>query len=440
MEKDEKIPFYQVYGYDVEEFDHIQIEGAMFSTRLYNRLKRIGIVTVADLLKLTCKDLKCISGFGKGCFDEIFKYLDSFTRQQITSEVKRYKQNIIEKDFSFVQDTQLNEESKRLIEIYREGYELIDLDLINACINGEQQVKQIISIMLNYTRAIEKNKKIKDKLYHRLNKKVLHFIRAFSRQESIRNELELIVDDNNMTLDGYITKISFNIEFKRKNIERFLLWCEFRIEEEISIFFNELFKDKRIYTIIKLRAEHNTLAQVGRELGITRERVRQIEAKCVKKFQTWQKSCRTLFKIYAERNEDKVLSTEELVDYFGSYYTEAVYLMQISTLDDVTYDRKLDMFIVDDESLIDKVLAYIEELPDNFEEEEAIEKIETANRERNLPCRIVERAIKENFNKTGPIYHRERLTLTSMYENILLKYYPQGIHVYDDKEVNHFRM
>lgn len=450
LPRDETIPFYQVYGYATEEFNHIEVKDVMFSPRLYNRLKNARVVTIADLLKLKYEDLECIPGFGKGCFNELFDYFTSLKKPQnqhyeglsdhsITDELLAYRANIINKDFSFVGNTQLSEVSKKLIEMYKEGYELIDPDLISCCVNGEKTIKGIINVMSDYIVAIERSKKIKAKIRHRLNRKVLYFIRAFSSDEAIRSELEALADPANMTLDTYITNNNFNIDYKHSTLKRFLDWCDFDIEKEVKAFFDDLFKDERIHTIIRLRAERKTLEQVGNELQITRERVRQIEAKAIKKFQIWQNSHRVLIKIYAERDGDIILKPEELLDYFRTYYIEIMYFMQMSQLSDVTYNKQLGVFIIGDDSLSDKVQTYVEELPDTFIEKKAIEFIKLASEERDLPCEMVERAIKENFNKTGITYHRAKLTLTSMYENILLKYYTEGMHIYNDKDMDDFR-
>jgi len=55
------------------------------------------------------------------------------------------------------------------------------------------------------------------------------------------------------------------------------------------------------------------------------------------------------------------------------------------------------------------------------------------------PKEITKKIIEDNYGKTGDVYHRSRLTLVRIYEDILKKYYPNGIWVYNDEEIDEFR-
>ena len=57
--------------------------------------------------------------------------------------------------------------------------------------------------------------------------------------------------------------------------------------------------------------------------------------------------------------------------------------------------------------------------------------------------RIFRRDVRKSFlnayRLTGTLYHRHRLSLASIYEKILEKYYPDGLKVYDADEIKKFR-
>lgn len=59
---------------------------------------------------------------------------------------------------------------------------------------------------------------------------------------------------------------------------KFLKWCRFDLPTELNDLLNNIYSNDRIRRVIELRSQKHTLEQIGTELNVTRERIRQIEA------------------------------------------------------------------------------------------------------------------------------------------------------------------
>lgn len=119
------------------------------------------------------------------------------------------------------------------------------------------------------------------------------------------------------------------------------------IQRELVDFYSELYSRENTKRVLKARSEGESLEKVGIRMGITRERVRQIEAKAIKKFCLWQSKNRILLKVCAARNYDKELSGDALREHFGEYYSETIYLLHLCESSAYHYDAPSGCFIID---------------------------------------------------------------------------------------------
>lgn len=119
------------------------------------------------------------------------------------------------------------------------------------------------------------------------------------------------------------------------------------IQRELKAFYSELYSRENTKRVLKARSEGETLEEIGRKMGVTRERVRQIEAKAIKKFCLWQSRNRIILKVFEAGNYDKELSDDALREYFGEYYSETVYLLRLCESSAYHYDAPSGCFIID---------------------------------------------------------------------------------------------
>lgn len=86
----------------------------------------------------------------------------------------------------------------------------------------------------------------------------------------------------------------------------------------------------------------NTLDTTGKLFGVTRERIRQIEKKVIKRFESLLNVNKIILKIYAERDGDEILTPSELAEYFEEKTEQILYLLRRAETSFYTYDSDLE--------------------------------------------------------------------------------------------------
>lgn len=120
------------------------------------------------------------------------------------------------------------------------------------------------------------------------------------------------------------------------------------MNKELADIFSKLYTNERMSAVTEMRAQKITLEQVGNKLGITRERVRQIESKVKRKFAMLNSRIRTISKIVAERDGNTILTPLEIEEHCNCNIDELLFLLQNLESSNYIYDRRLDVFIVGD--------------------------------------------------------------------------------------------
>ena len=130
----------------------------------------------------------------------------------------------------------------------------------------------------------------------------------------------------------------------------------------------------------------------------------------------------------------------ELSEYFGERTEQMLYLLRRTETSFYTYDSDLDVFVVGSSGLAERAQIYIDKLPEVFTDDKMDEIIKRGIEDYDLTEEIICAHIEAEYRKTEKIYHRSRLTLQSIYDAILKKYYPNGIWIYGEKDILEFRM
>lgn len=199
--------------------------------------------------------------------------------------------------------------------------------------------------------------------------------------------------------------------------------------------------------IIYKRAKGETLASSGSKYALTREAVRLIEVKYMKKFEVFSNSCYgglvKNLKMFA--GNPNFITLQELSNVISQYRPAFCYFLKLYESEDICYIDDLGVFAfispIDWYSLI---IDSASELPDTIDKRVMDESITvTSNRLSeyglNIPYSFVERIFKINFKQSGEFYSKDKMTLREKYVRVIEKHFPQGIHVYDDHEMQIFR-
>jgi len=449
--------FSEKYGINSAIYREENISDALFSVRTYNCLKNENIKTVAELLDMRVSEFSGIKGIGTKCIREVNGYFSRLEKELLRCVTKkksmhpRYtkmfydnKLAIAVGDFSFADNTILTDDEYINMGLQRDAFDLIG-DFVADCINAPDKIKPVVEMLYAYTteqdmyiqHRTELLNAIKNIPIERIGTYAIGYINAYSDNEDVRDNLKQLYQSEKAYLRE-IANSRMAINEKCKLALRFVKWCSFDVDQDIQQLFDKIFFKSNMKTVVAMRARNNTLEVIGNILGVTRERIRQIEVKAKRLFAHWYGKTRILSKIVAIRNGDNVLTPVELQDYLGEYTTELLYLLRTTDGLLYMYDSQLDIFAIDDEDISTRIQAYVERLPDVISKKR-IQDILEEGQEIGLSTEVLEKAIHEGYKMTGDTYHRVRLSLASMYSVVLNKYYENGIRVYDDEELAQFR-
>lgn len=452
------VAFCDKYNLNAEEYEGISVATLPFSIRVINRFMGKEITTVADLLKTTPSALMKLKGFGKNSLDEVDAFFAKFNENYSTLVVRdekassrtsassvfvNHRDEIAVGDFSIFDEMELSETEAEMLQRYRESYDILGDELVFDCIISTENVIPIIEMFTKYQNQIKKHIEIwrlaNNLPNNRKNNRAFGYINAFTLDERERSLLKSACESDETTLLSMAGTDMVNNILVYNLLKNFFKWCTFDIEKEIDDLFYNLYSNERFRTVTQLRARKHTLEQIGRTLGITRERVRQIEMKAKGVFSRLHSKIRIISKIAAERNGDTVLASADIEKYCGEHASDLLFFLQSYESANFTYDRQLDAFILGDDSITIRVQNSIENLPEIVKASQLSNVLGEAAEEADISPEVLKKAFLDAYRLTGEVYHRYRLSLAAIYERVLNTHYPQGFKAYDSIETKRFR-
>lgn len=443
---------FKKYNIDIEMYRGMPIDFDDLKIRTANCLRGAGIFDIDSLLSMSYDKLSEIKSLGMLSLNDIEEYvkkLDSKTEEMMkkmdfcmTSRIINRRDMIYSGEFTEELYNGVNECEHRTIEELKKGFELLDHDLIVLCRENPIFACDICNMLKRFAMQIEKLEEL-DKLYDSVRGKVNNYLKPYYElypmRETISEEFKSYCEDDNVLFGNIFDKAtSSNISVEEKI--KFVKWATYDLKEELIYFLNGFYeRSANTEKILLLRARKRTLQEIGDELGITRERVRQIEKKVVRPFCRWQRNKRFLPRLSAEFNGETILEATELQEYFGDTTEVLLYLLQCADDEFFSYDRDTDTVIIVDDDITDFAREYVERMPDELDVATVEEYKNKAIDEHGILIDIFEREIDRQYKISGTIYHRNKLSLEKMYNIVMKRYYPDGMNVYDDEELARFR-
>lgn len=453
---------------DPENFRLIQIDTPRFSVRTANCLKKIGVFTAEDLLNCTESDLCNIKGFGKLSLSEVEEFVselkNGFSKADVNNLMRaesdaadtgvyrnyasalkkayfhQYRDQIFKGDFSFAKKEDFPEQYADKVKMYEAGYKLLDCDILEQCKNNPQSIALIIGCLLDFS----KRQKRKEEIYEvidripssRKNCLAKYYIVAYTDDKETQDILyRFFANSTILKTPDLINDLDYNDYVILKS---FLSWCTFDLTQEAQELWDASCPKDNVKDVLHLRAHGRTLEEIGNKHGITRERIRQIESKAVRIFERKESQLRFIAKVSAEKSGDPVIHREDIEKCFPLHAREFFFLMESSHNGNFTYDKGLDVLIVGNNSISEKISTYVESLPDVFTSKKMVGYVTDAI-ELGLPEDLVIKEIDGVYKLTGETYHRSRLSLASIYRDILSEKYPNGFCTGSATEIKTFR-
>ena len=301
MDTASDIPLWEQLGLVPENYADMAVSELPFSVRVINVFKNNSITTVSDLLRLRPETLMGIRNFGRNCMDEVVGRLRSLPKEPLLERghckfqlnnkplfILSHAESIALGDFSFAENMELSQEEVQALSEYQTGYEMLGEDLALECYLTPEKIIPVISMFSNFCRDAEQLALLRNEAADipcdRRKNKAAGYIIAFTLDDYKRRTLLSLCPSETCSIDDLINIPLPNDSQKLTLLKQFLKWCAFDLEAEVRELFLPIFSNKRMESIVQMRARKKTLAQIGDAFGVTRERVRQIEAKARRKF------------------------------------------------------------------------------------------------------------------------------------------------------------
>lgn len=444
------------------EYNNISILDMDFSKRLTNCLKRNNIHTVGEILNKTKSDFFSMRNFGQTCWDEINAFCKSIknasngedNQQSVLNDFSGIDRVFFRKHFrELFQGDFTSVEKKEDISAYydavlklSDAYDILGAEFVEQCLCNSPGVIAIIEMLCGFEQKNKRLKAVHELIgsllpIHRKNK-VIWYINGYTSDETLREKLLGFFGGESQTFENILRYDNEIIDRDFILLRDFILWCNFDIEQDIAKSIETMFpteKALRTRMVISYRAQKKTLEYIGNVLDITRERVRQIEIKALAQFDKINKKQKLLSKIVAIRNGDSILSSDEIASYCGEYSELVLFLLKHTKSPLYTYDSRLEVFVVGNETLVEQAFSCMEEMPEIIDADLVGTRIQEICEIYELEREIVEKAFFDSYTRSGNVFHRSGLTRSTAYVTILEEYYPDGIEIYNPEVLKQFR-
>lgn len=409
------IPLFKLFNVDnVEQYKDVSVKSVDFGRRFTNVLNKKGVDTMFSLLQFSIDDLQKWEHLGSTTIRDAVRQLDDYfsnSDRRIIKNKSLETQRLREKIVAII-DAEINDEpapcddlDENELDLYSKIKKGIDIcgEEFYIEIRKNPDYAKILGEVLSeyYTPVLEvlekKNKLFQDycliplefrnksakllyKVYELRTRCKIAFLDRFDEQITISELVKKVRNDEIVECYqplGYFLQWIKNIDANntvQEIFSRYALTGTYKVDESL--------KDK-YWLVLEMRAEGETLENIGSLTDSTRERVRQIEKKYTKQFAVYYQNNKydLLAVIHALRGGDNVLSKSEVQAIIGEKYTNLLWLVlskELLDCDLYRYSKEYDavLFIEDNQNNAENLRRVLKELPEMFFAEELEELID----------------------------------------------------------------
>lgn len=438
------------------------------SVRSGNALARSEYRTFGDILRLTIDEFADIRNLGKKSVDECIPFFREYIKQnpqgllaedaKTDFNYKNIRKDIIKKNLLLL----LGKETEVSDEPSPDEMHCID-ELIHSCdIIGEEMA---LCILENPMSAYALSRSLKEfsiitenvREYNNLLPKKYRDELSLERIKNYTDAFCLNISESEIILDFFSSEDTFH-EFgirlwQKKNtlsinqyasfdnaIKRFVRWLGADVGETFRDFFETKDRSDKAEDLLRLRAQGLTLEQAGKHYQITRERVRQIEAKITRNFCIYviRRGIDPITLVYAKNQCNPVLTKEMLLTGVDERYSDLFwFFIQEGKLDNYNYAfEKTYRAVIFKHAFKDSqanALAYIESLPDIVSIEEMDRFVSETIAEKKVHPAILRADIDSVFTKYRTLYSKKKLNKRDITEYLLREKFPKGFFSNDER-------
>lgn len=472
------IPLFKLFNVgDIEQYKDVSVKSIDFGRRFTNALNKKGVDTMFSLLQFSIDDLQKWEHLGSTTIRDAVRQLDDYfsnSDRRIIKNKSLETQRLREKIVAII-DAEINDEPVPCDDLDENGLALYSKikEGIDVCgeefyidIKKNPNYAKILGEVLSeyYIPVLEvlekKNKLFQDycliplefrnksakllyKVYELRTRCKIAFLDRFDEQITIS---ELVKKVRNDEIVEYYQSLEYFLQWI-KNIDvnntvqkifsRDALTSTYKVDESL--------KDK-YWLVLEMRAEGETLENIGSLIDATRERVRQIEKKYTKQFAVYYQNNKydLLAVIHALRGGDNVLSKSEVQAIIGEKYTNLLWLVlskELLDCDLYRYSKEYDavLFIEGNQNNVENLRHVNKELPEMFFAEELEELIDDLSEKFGVSKELIMVDIQRQYTKYGTLYSQSSPTVAFMCRYILKTRFPNGFKTGDATEAKRFQ-
>ena len=395
---------------DLSPYEKVLISDLDFNDRVQNCLRLNGYRTLAELLKASQQKILCLRNFGQGSFKNLISTL---------------------KKFFYEHKKELPAKNVRL------ANEELDEFLHNEVLNHAPQVDLIISAFEKFSYFVAIKSAVRNLPEEFRDKRARPFMLACGLEDTNF----FIALPEGLALAELPEYLSENeIDFDIDELKNFVSALRLDVRACVKKIFASLFNSEREFNVVCLRAKGDTLEEIGKNFGVTRERVRQIEAKSVGKFNKYRSDVNKIFYfLHALTNGKSFLTLDDAKNFLDTADAEMLwfFITKINlSISIFHFDEEINAVVFADENELDEN-ELIKNLPEIIEEKIFEETINNLAREKNYPVELIKVKLSKIYKRTGKIFHRGSLTLTFKCGYVLKERFPSGYKIAD--EVSYLR-
>ena len=469
---DVKLPLYDLFGITRDSvYASKNVAELGMSVRPYNCLIRNGCNTLDALLSKSLSEISEFANLGKKSLFEIIDKCKEIAANpqsiiyglpaetqaltvsaiQANEKLIRIAESIalgIEYDISDLSDAE-----KNYVALLEDAYQLLGEDLCLMALEEPDKIRNLCSVLNDYVKQQETLKQIDLLVRHVANSgisqelHVLPFVTALKKNTSI--DLNTVFTDNDRFTD--VTKAAEKfLEHKPEeavalinSLHAFADEIASGISKQIEKAYENAMTTDRVPVVVQLRQEGHTLAEVGDLLDITKERVRQIEAKAVSRFSASLKHAGkdVIRFIHAMLDGDLMIHKDEI----ATCVSDSNHLNLLwACIEDGNFDSKTYGYVKQYKAIVFKhestgvAEKIVESLPSNIFRDELEEIIQRAVEEEGVWEERIRADIKQRYRVFGSLYSERKPTVVFICDWILKNRFANGYKISDEVDTKRF--
>jgi len=442
------------------------------STRPYNRLNGNHRNTLHDLFSATIVEISEYPNMGKTSLLEIVNKCKKFVAApqaiNTVTEADKAKATIpaakanekliriaesialgIEYDAS-----ELTDAEKNYAALLEEAYQVLGEELCLMALEEPDKMRSLCSVFDDYVKQQELHRQIVQIVSRvadhgiSMTLHVLPFVAASKKKTPI--DLNTVFTENDCFIDATQTIEKY---LEDKPDEQIALINSLRIftdeigcgiSKQLEKAYEYTMTTDRVPVVLRLRQEGRTLAEVGDVLDITRERVRQIEAKAISRFSTSLRHAGrdVIGYIHAMLDGDLMIHKNEVATCIEN--SDQLDLLW-ACIEDGAFDRKAYSYEKQYKAIVfkhedgDVAAKIVDALPSYIFKDELEEVIRHAVEEEGVWEEKIRADIKQRYRVFGTLYSEHKPTVVFICDWLLKNRFVNGFKVSDATDAKRFQ-